>query len=84
MRDNSFTVHLLKEGSSLVAHAPELDVSSCGNTEEEARTNIKDALRGFLETSQEMTTLEEIVEEAGYRRQGRYLAGPLRSLTVTD
>ena len=70
MSDFSFTVHIFKEGKKYVAYVPELDLSSCGETEDEARKNIQDAVRGFLETSAEMGTLDEILEEAGYRREG--------------
>jgi predicted RNase H-like HicB family nuclease len=70
MRDVSFTVHTFKEGKTFVAYVPELDLSSCGATDEEARKNIRDAIRGFLETSAEMGTLTEILEEAGYEREG--------------
>lgn len=62
-----FTVHIFREGEMYVAHAPELDVSSCGSTETEARRNIQDAVKGFLETSGEMGTLNDVLEEAGYR-----------------
>lgn len=67
MRDISFTVHLFKEGDVYVAYVPELDVSSCGDTPEQARKNIQDAVRVFLETSEEMGTLKDILEESGYR-----------------
>ncbi len=70
MRHISFTVHTFKEGKMYVAHVPELDLSSCGSTDEEARKNIRDAVRGFLETCAEMGTLEEILEEAGYEWTG--------------
>ena len=70
MRDISFKVHLFKEGKTYVAYVPELDLSSCGATEEEARKNIRDAVHGFMETSEEMGTLAEILEEAGYERVG--------------
>jgi predicted RNase H-like HicB family nuclease len=63
----SFDVHIFKEGDTYVAHAPHLDVSSCGTTDEEARQNIRDAVRGFLETAHDMGTVNEILEEAGYR-----------------
>ncbi len=66
----SFTVHIFKEGETFVAYVPELDVSSCGSTDEEARKNIRDAVRGFLNTSASMGTLDEILGEAGYRREG--------------
>ncbi len=70
MRNVSFTVHIFREGSMYVAYVPELDLSSCGTTDEEARKNVQDAVRGFLETSRDMGTLEEILEEAGYVREG--------------
>lgn len=53
-----------------MAHVPELDVSSCGDTADRARRNVQDAVRGFLETAREMGTLTEILEEAGHRREG--------------
>jgi len=63
MQDISFTVHTFKEGKTYVAYVPELDISSCGATDEEARKNIRDAVRGFVETSAEMWTLAEILDE---------------------
>ena len=53
-----------------VAYVPALDVSSCGSTDEEARKNIRDAVRGFLAASAGMGTLDEILLEAGYEREG--------------
>ena len=70
MHDIAFTVHIFREGDTFVAHTPELDVSSCGDTTDEARKNIKDAVRGFLETAEEQGTLPDILEEAGYRKEG--------------
>jgi predicted RNase H-like HicB family nuclease len=70
MRDISFTVHIFCEGETYVAHAPDLDVSSCGESAEAARKNIRDAVRGFLETAEEEGTLSDILEEAGYRQDG--------------
>jgi predicted RNase H-like HicB family nuclease len=76
VHDISFTVHIFKEGATYVAHAPELDVSSCGDTDEQARKNIQDAVRGFLETSAENGTLEEVLLEAGYQRDGHGWRAP--------
>lgn len=75
MRDVAYTVHTFKEGGTYVAYVPELDVSSCGATIENARQNIRDAVRGFLEVSAEMGTLDEILMEAGYElRNGEWKA----------
>ena len=71
--DFGFTVRILREGSTFVAHVPELDVSSCGDTEADARRNIVDAVQGFLETAKDQGTLNDILQEAGYRfENGRW------------
>ena len=62
-----FTVRILREGRAFVAHVPELDVSSCGDTEADARRNIADLVQGFLETAKEQGTLDDILQEAGYQ-----------------
>ena len=53
-----------------MAHAVELDVSSCGGTKEKALKNLKEAVRLFLEEAGNMGTLEQIFEEAGLRKNG--------------
>ncbi len=81
MKDIAYTVHTFREGATYVAYVPELDVSSCGATIDEARRNIRDAVRGFLEASAEMGTLTEILEEAGYQnRSGSWEAPEFVSL----
>ena len=75
MQDIAFTVHIFREGDVYVAHVPELDVSSCGDTTEIVRKNIRDAVQGFLETSEEMGRLAAVLEESGYRlNDGQWLA----------
>jgi predicted RNase H-like HicB family nuclease len=59
-----------------VAYVPALDISSCGATDEEARKNIRDAVRGFLAASADMGTLDEILREAGYEREGEQWRAP--------
>ena len=76
MKNISFTVHIFKEGETCVAYVPELDLSSCGLDPAEARRNIQDAVRGFLETAAEMGTLQEILEEAGYSTDGNNWRAP--------
>jgi predicted RNase H-like HicB family nuclease len=71
-----FTTQIFKEGRTFVAHTPELDVSSCGRTEEKALSNLKEAVRLFLEEAERMGTLNRILEEAGYLRRKARLQGP--------
>ena len=76
MEDFSFDVHIFKEGDTYVAYVPALDVSSCGATDDAARRNIRDAVRGFLESSADLGTLDEILQEAGYEREGHKWRAP--------
>jgi predicted RNase H-like HicB family nuclease len=76
MQDIAYTVHTFKEGGTYVAYVPELDLSSCGATNDEARKNIRDAVQGFLETSADMGSLDWVLEEAGYRRKGDLWEAP--------
>src|SRR5437870_7508735 len=71
-----FTTRIFKEGRTFVAHALELDVSSCGGTKEKALRNLKEAVRLFLEQSENMGTLQQILEEAGYRKTKHKIAAP--------
>jgi len=70
------TSRVFKEGRVFVAHAIELDVSSCGGSEVRALRNLKEAVRLFLEEAERMGTLEQILKEAGYRMGKRKIASP--------
>ena len=78
--DIQFTARVFKEGRTYVAHALDLDVSSCGGSEAKAVKNLKEAVRLFLEEAGSMGTLEQILAEAGYSRSKQRLAPKLVSL----
>ena len=63
-----FDCIVFQEGKTYVAYSPKLDVSSCGCTVDEARNNLKTAVRLFLEEAEKMGTLEEILIESGYEK----------------
>lgn len=68
--DIQFTTRTFKEGHHFVAHALELDVSSCGKTKEKALDNLKEAIRLFLEEAAKMGTLKQILKECADYRTG--------------
>lgn len=72
----TYTTEILKEGGAFVAHSPELDVASCGDSPDEARARLREAVTLFLEEAQRMGTLERILDEAGYRRTGSTFEAP--------
>ena len=65
-----YTVQIWREGKQYVAHAMPLDVTSSGKTPEAARQAVDEAVRLFLATAAEHGSLEEVLEDAGYRREG--------------
>lgn len=71
-----FTTRIFKEGRTYVAHALELDVSSCGGSKGKAIKNLKEAVRLFLEEAEKLGTLEQILEEAGFTKHKQKIASP--------
>ncbi len=73
--DVGYTVQIWQEGSQLIAHAMPLDVMSSGQTAEEARQALDEAVRLFLLTAADSGTLDEILQETGYEfRQGSWVS----------
>lgn len=50
-RQQQFTAIIEREGDMYVAISPELDIASQGNTVEEARNNLIEAIELFLEVA---------------------------------
>jgi len=71
---------------AVTAYFPELDISSCGADVEQARANLKTAVRLFIEEAEKMGTLRGIPAEAGYRkdRSGKWTAPSLVALEVVE
>ncbi len=64
-----YTTELFEEDGQIVALCPELNVSSFGDTLEEALRSLQEAITLFLEECQRMGTLDAVLEEAGYHRE---------------
>ena len=71
-----YTANIWQEGDQFVAHAMPLDVMSSGQTPEEARKALDEAVHLFLGTAAEEGTLEEVLDEAGYQRERENWVGP--------
>jgi len=64
------------EGDTYVSRAWPLDVLSCGGTEEHASRMLQEAVQLFTATTRDIGTLDEIIEESGYRLEGGTLVPP--------
>jgi predicted RNase H-like HicB family nuclease len=60
---------IFKEGDVYVALCPELNVSSFGESIDEARRSLKEAVEAFIEECEIMGTLDEILEESGFQKE---------------
>lgn len=59
------TEELWKEGNMFVSFCPELDIPSCGETVDQAKRNLREAIQINLEEARKMGTLDRLLEEAG-------------------
>ena len=59
----TFTAVLRREGDGFVATCPELDVASQGDTVEQARQNLRQAVELFLECASPEEVKEHLGEE---------------------
>jgi len=66
----AFEAEVFKEGDDFVAHAKAFDVSSCGQSPDEALKSLLEAISLFFETTQEMGTFEQVLVESGYSLKG--------------
>jgi predicted RNase H-like HicB family nuclease len=65
----TFRAEILKEGHLYVGLCPELNVSSFGDTVEEARQSLHEAMEAFIEECEAMGTLEDVMSEAGFAKE---------------
>lgn len=61
-----YRAEFFKEGDVYVGLAPELNVSSFGETLEEARQSLQEAVEAFVEECQRMGTFEELMSDVSH------------------
>lgn len=69
MQQLNIKVEIFKEDYLYVALCPSLNVSSFGETIDEAKKSLVEALNIFIEECSEMGTLEEVLEESGFTKK---------------
>ena len=75
----TFRAEVFSEGDDFVAVCPGLDVSRFGDSVTEAEEPLREAVEAFMEGCQSLGTLDEVLEEAGFRQHfGLAPSPPLR------
>jgi len=64
-----FRAEIFQEDNIYVGLCPELNVSSFGENIEAAQKSLQEAVEAFIETCEEMGTIEEVLEEAGFLKE---------------
>lgn len=67
----TLTVTFYREGKKFIAYNPALDLSTCGDTQEQAKIRFEQMLQIFLEETSKMGTLDDVLLECGWRKAGR-------------
>ena len=66
----SVRIEVFKEDDVYVALSPDLNVSSFGETIEDAKKSVREAIEAFIEECEKMGTLEDVLEESGFVKIG--------------
>jgi predicted RNase H-like HicB family nuclease len=69
--DGTIPVVFFREEEVFIAHCPVLDLSTCGETYDEALNNFNEALSLFFEECIEKGTLPKVLEASGWKLTGR-------------
>ncbi|MBI3019991.1 MAG: hypothetical protein HYY60_01545 [Parcubacteria group bacterium] len=70
-------VTFLKEGDQFVAYSAPLDLSTCGETLEEARRRFSEAALLFIQELNKKGTLEQVLSELGWKQKNSSFIPPL-------
>ncbi|MEI7740913.1 MAG: type II toxin-antitoxin system HicB family antitoxin [bacterium] len=69
-------VTIFKEGNAYVAYSPALDLSTCGNSEEDAKRMWHEIVDIFFEEHIRMGTLEQVLKDLGWKKVKKIMVPP--------
>jgi hypothetical protein len=64
-------VIIFEEGNKVVAYSPAIDLSTCGDSEEQARKRFVEAASVFFDEINTMGTTDEVLAECGWHKVSR-------------
>lgn len=74
--NGSLLVSVLKEGNSYIATSPALELSSCGDSFEDALKMFEETAELFFESCIERNVLKEVLEECGWSVDKKTITPP--------
>lgn len=70
MKKVMYRAEIFAEGDCFVGYCRELDVSSFGDTPEDAKASLQEAVEAFIEGCELLGTLDDILSESGFDKFG--------------
>ena len=67
-KKSDIPVLFFEEGDKVIAYSPALDISTCGDTEEQARNRFSEATEVFFKELIDMGTLDDVLAECGWHK----------------
>ena len=68
--DIEIPITFIKEGNSVIAYTPVLDISTCGENEAEAKKMFNELVRMFFTDLVENNTADEVLTGLGWTKAG--------------
>ena len=65
-----YQIEVSRAGAGWSARCPELEVTTFGDTQEDARTSLRRQVSDYLEDCEELGVLEDVLIEAGFYDNG--------------
>ena len=65
-----YKAEVFSEDDCFVGYCRELDVSSFGDTPEDAKASLQEAVEAFIEGCEYLGTLDEVLAESGFDKFG--------------
>jgi predicted RNase H-like HicB family nuclease len=73
-----------EDKNTIIASCPTLDISTCGSTLEEARSNFSEMFELFVEEAMNMGTLDKILASCGWKKGKDHYTLPTLIDTETE
>lgn len=73
----ALSVIVMKEGDSFVAFSPALDLSTAGDTFDEAKKRFEEAVGIFFEEISRKNTVDRALSELGWQKRNREYIPPV-------
>jgi len=72
----SLPVSIIREDKSFIAYTPALDISTAGDTLEEAKERFEELVEIFFEEIIEKGTIEQVLTDLGWKKQAKTFVPP--------